>query len=903
MNCKNCGKELKGNEKYCPTCGKPIPDDGKIQKSPESDDFVQERVCSKKKKRVKWSWIMTAVLLLAAVGISAGLIVKRQQTKQQTADLIAEGNRYLEALDYEKAADAYLRAIAVAPKEKEPYLRLTELYLGTGDVESAQDIIQQAQNHVADSDKEVFESMEKEYENLEEYAWAVEPLIEADNIYYLRDEDARNYSINEQCRQKYSDYAVIKCGDKFGLIKNDGTIAAKTEYDDIWVASTVILTSPSIVNPYMLMVRLEQYEEERHYLDESSGEVKDAVDVNGLDLGGNKGIFYFCGELYNIMESYDEASGGIVKETRKPLQNTIPVKSADSLYPGPESIDGWIWYEELQSMYAIYSGGELVTDFVYEECGSESSGLLAVKQNGKWGYVNESGEVVIPLEYDASWEQYVFHYGEAEDYCYAASEGFVPLVKDGVWEMRNTDGALVIAPGIFDEIRPVYNGKCWVKKDERWGVIELKKTKSENKKNYLALVQNRDGKYGYIDEKGNEAIKCSYDMAYDFSSNGVAAVGVNDSYSEYLRGYNKKYGFIDTNGEQLTPFEYDAVSYINEGVIAVAKKVGEYGNGEDILHWGFINGQLKEITEFEYQFEVSPASLSMNKNGLIVVSKSTGQADLNGDFVYNYGVIDSTGKEIIPVQQIRYGRTLMDSDLGNEGLIALAKKNTSGYACGFVNYENQTVISFEYENAANFSENGLAAVEKNGRWGYIDVNGDMIIPCKYRMAESFAENGLALVETENGTYEYIDEEGKTVLSGNWDEAESFGKNGLAMITEESSDGDTLKGLIDSEGEVIVPAEFKSIEMISLNSPIILCTSFERTGRGKYMLADRRGNLSEKTYDMIEGFGDNAWMLVGNIAEISDDGTVRYQYSYIDENENIVLTLPDDYTSVWPFKKF
>lgn len=45
--------------------------------------------------------------------------------------------------------------------------------------------------------------------------------------------------------------------------------------------------------------------------------------------------------------------------------------------------------------------------------------------------------------------------------------------------MRNADGMLVIAPGVFDEILPVYNHKCWVKLNGKWGVIEIENSETE----------------------------------------------------------------------------------------------------------------------------------------------------------------------------------------------------------------------------------------------------------------------------------------------------------------------------------------------------------------------------------------------------------------------------------------
>lgn len=457
MYCPECGKQNKENARFCRFCGTRIGENTGTDTT--RFDFV------KKRKWKIWMLIIAILLLLVAAGISIAFILKEQNAKQQIEGFLAEGNRYLEELDYEKAEDFYLRAIDIAPKEKEPYLRLAELYLEKGDIESARDIIRQAQDNVADSDKEEFESLEKDYENLVSYTWIVEPKIEADDIYYLRDHDECSYSSNELERQKFSDYAVIRQGDKVGLIRNDGTMAGEVVYDDIYVTASI-----SLENPYILRV---QSDTENYYLDETAGILEREEGGDGPDIAGIGGIFYFCGQLYNIKETYEDVYEVDMGGNLPPTQKTIPVKQSESIFDSSVSGDAWTWYEELPEVYAVYSNGELVTDFVYEECGSESSGLLAVKQDEKWGYVNESGEVVIPLEYDASWEQYIFNYGEAKDYCYAASEGYVPLVKDGVWEMRNTEGVLVIAPGVFDEILPVYNHKCWVKKDGKWGVIQV----------------------------------------------------------------------------------------------------------------------------------------------------------------------------------------------------------------------------------------------------------------------------------------------------------------------------------------------------------------------------------------------------------------------------------------------
>ena len=56
---------------------------------------------------------------------------------------------------------------------------------------------------------------------------------------------------------------------------------------------------------------------------------------------------------------------------------------------------------------------------------------MAVCVDGKWGYVDREGNEVIAPEYDSSWTFTNVVTGTERNYCYAASDGFIPLTKDG----------------------------------------------------------------------------------------------------------------------------------------------------------------------------------------------------------------------------------------------------------------------------------------------------------------------------------------------------------------------------------------------------------------------------------------------------------------------------------------
>ncbi|MBE9577584.1 WG repeat-containing protein [Moraxella sp. K1664] len=59
----------------------------------------------------------------------------------------------------------------------------------------------------------------------------------------------------------------------------------------------------------------------------------------------------------------------------------------------------------------IDNTGKVVIPVQYDYVGYFSEGLATVKQNGKFGFIDKTGKVVIPVQYDNAW---VFENGKAE---------------------------------------------------------------------------------------------------------------------------------------------------------------------------------------------------------------------------------------------------------------------------------------------------------------------------------------------------------------------------------------------------------------------------------------------------------------------------------------------------------
>ncbi len=90
---------------------------------------------------------------------------------------------------------------------------------------------------------------------------------------------------------------------------------------------------------------------------------------------------------------------------------------------------------------------------------------------------------------------------------------------------------------------------------------------------------NLNGKYGVIDEKGQEIVPCKYEFVGTYID-GLAKVKMNN-----------KVGLIDEKGKELVSCRYDKISLFNKGLakIELAEKCG------------YLNKQGKEVISPKYE--------------------------------------------------------------------------------------------------------------------------------------------------------------------------------------------------------------------------------------------------------------------------------------------------------------
>lgn len=197
-----------------------------------------------------------------------------------------------------------------------------------------------------------------------------------------------------------------------------------------------------------------------------------------------------------------------------------------------------------------------------EEAGVFSEGLALVKSDGKYGFIDTKGKVVIACQFelagDFSEGLSAIQQKEKDKYLY----GYI-----------NKEGKTVIHPQ-FENAWKFSDGKALVKVKDKYGFID-KDGKIDITPQFddagffeqgLALAKQGE-LWGYINKEGKFEINPQFKEAYQFGENGLAPVRSTT---------NNKWGFINKEGKMAIDPQFDGVSYFIDDV-AVSSLGEKYG--------------------------------------------------------------------------------------------------------------------------------------------------------------------------------------------------------------------------------------------------------------------------------------------------------------------------------------
>jgi serine/threonine protein kinase len=331
---------------------------------------------------------------------------------------------------------------------------------------------------------------------------------------------------------------------------------------------------------------------------------------------------------------------------------------------------------------------------------SPITSLHPIKIGDKYGYIDQTGRVVIQPQFDNAWN---------------FSEGMALIQMSKKYGFFDKKGYLVIPPQ-FDDAWDFSKSLAIVKINNKYGyigksgqlIISPQFDESWDFSEGLARVKI-DNKYGYIGKSGQFVIPLQFKESWDFSE-GLARVKIDN-----------KYGYIGKSGQFVIPLQFNESWEFSEGLarVKIDNKYGYIGK----------SGQFVIPLQFDEYWEFS--------EGLAIVKINN-----------KYGYIGKSGQSVIPPQ-------FDDVWAFSEGLARVKIDNKYGY----IGKNGQFIIPPQFDIAGEFSE-GLARVKIDNKYGYIGKNGQFIIPPQFDIAREFSE-GLAMVEI--GEQErYIDKNGRFI---------------------------------------------------------------------------------------------------------------------------------------------
>lgn len=406
-----------------------------------------------------------------------------------------------------------------------------------------------------------------------------------------------------------------------------------------------------------------------------------------------------------------------------------------------------------------------------------------------------------------------------------------PVLENGKWGFINQRGEMVIQPQ-FEIVDVFYNGSCIAKKDGKWGLIDkdgeiraaMFDTLIRISPNRLLAKQN--GLYGVIDDQGNFTIEPAFLQ--------VAPLYFSDSlYLGMLA--NNMYNVISPRGslavsEALTncsPFEMGAAvigtaSQLDDSTAKMLAAVGMDGS-----KYGMINRKGK-ITVPAGTYD----DIRFNEANACYTSFKTTHFEAGVPYG-KFGLIDTTGNIICQP-------TYDEVPIYGDGLFAVQLNGKSGY----IDRSGKMVIPCQYEFAHPFGD-GIAAVGLNGVPTFIDKKGKVVFTAPFMAgAFPFSNGRAAFKDKRNQLAGYIDRAGNIAVAAQYDGGEDF-VDGRAVVGK-----DSLFGMIDTSGKLILPVSYIHIERLKKNIYQVVTPDF------RYGISDANGHfIIAPLHDDVSAFDD------------------------------------------------
>ncbi len=362
--------------------------------------------------------------------------------------------------------------------------------------------------------------------------------------------------------------------------------------------------------------------------------------------------------------------------------------------------------------------------------------------------------------------------------------------------------------------------------------------------NGIALIRNKEGRYGFINDKGETIAEPQYLDKFYFID-GLA-------YVRFYSGKDCKYGFINEKNEFVLEIDSrESLSYYSNNLATAKGSNGLYG-----------------YVDITGKFIIEPQFIGASSFGL-----NEGNSALVQDTNKRWGIINKSGEYVMEPKytelEYSYDNTLIFKS--DEGLY------------GYIDTNGNVIAEAQFLYAGKFVDGFAKVQDKNGIWKYIkDEN--------YKSSSKSTPqyyNGIARIRDENGLYSYISTSEQGDINEKFLEADLYFENGASNV--QRLDGKW--GKINEKGEyVLSPIYYEPVNFYYDNLAIA------KISPSKYAIINKVGEISRdmSEFDVVE-YLKYCILAYANIYD--KDAKVMKVYTVKDGTELIEIpfeTLEGDY---------
>ena len=384
----------------------------------------------------------------------------------------------------------------------------------------------------------------------------------------------------------------------------------------------------------------------------------------------------------------------------------------------------------------INSAGKVIIPTKFDEVTEFINDLAAVKFNGKWGFIDRQGNFAVEPKYEG---------------ITPFSEGFAAVNLNHKWGFIDSEGNLKIKPKWLDKER-FYDSPGFVKNGYKFknGIATVYEDVRATGESYDFTLF----KCGYIDKAGEYLIEPVWRSACGDFQEGLAMTGIDTESPDY-KGKSGWIGYIDLKGSWAIPPQFYAGGDFKNGYALVKLPSTNYEN---------------ELRLFE-----------------------------NKDWI----LIDKKGQKTVGV------KTCERQFQFHEGFAqAYSKIDTAKVQHFFINEECEKAIILPNNVSieSDFSE-GFALIKDVEGYKFIDTFGKNVFSATFADAKPFADN-VAIVRKKGDSKDtYINKQGVEVLKPTSLSVAPF-VNGLAYqfihlwTISERPDSKNIRGYMNKQGKYV-----------------------------------------------------------------------------------------------------